>query len=377
MELRNPGFLKYMLVDNHILNIAERRTFPDEDVSLSALEFLGATALAFFPWSLTLPWALARVLRRPPRTVIDRIWLLVGLWGASFLLLVAASPFKLAHYGLPALPALALLVGKVWDEELGRREGARALRWILAPPVIALIAVALVAAAGWQGKVLIPSGTLSVVDLYSRNLGAKGVGAAFIPYERLVPWLAVVAVIFGAGAVSVALNAIRKNPAGALVSLLLVMVAFLPVTSKGMTLLAEARSPRPIIKFLARTVTSDDVVVHEGAMENTGSMVFALRQPVKILNGLRSNLAFGATFPEGRDTVWNVSQLQREWDGPRRIFLVSVEAPERSAVNGFPAERVQLLLEAGGRRLYSNRSAEALGANAVIRRGRGPSTLLD
>jgi len=28
-------------------------------------------------------------------------------------------------------------------------------------------------------------------------------------------------------------------------------------------------------------------------------MAFALGQQVKILNGLRSNLAFGATFPEG------------------------------------------------------------------------------
>ena len=377
MELRNPGFLRYMLVDNHVLNIAELRLFPDEDVSLSAPEFLGATALAFFPWSLMLPSAFARVLRWPWRTVSDRLWLLVGLWAGGFLLVVAASPFKLPHYGLPALPALALLIGRVWDDVLARREGAPALRRILALPLIALTTVTLVSVAAYQGKVLIPSGTLSVVDLYSRNLGARGVGAAFIPYEQLVPWLAVVAIIFGAGALGVAVSAIREHPAGGLVSLLVVVVAFLPVTSKGMTLLAEVRSPRPIIEFLTRMVETGDVVVHEGAMENTGSMVFALGQPVKILNGLRSNLAFGATFPEGRDTVWSDKRLWREWDGPSRIFLVSVEAPARSAVNGLPAERVRLLLEAGGRRLYSNRDVEVQKAKALVLDRRGRSTSVD
>ncbi len=360
VEARNPGFLKYMLVDNHVRNIAEQRVFPDEDVSLGALEFLGATALAFFPWSLTAPWGLVRALRPPWRTEVDRLWLLIGLWAAGFLAVVAASPFKLPHYGLPALPALALLVGKVWDDVLERREGAPGLRRFLAPPLLAFVAAAVVAAVAWRGRVLLPSGMLSVVDLYRRNQHAKGVDAAFIPYAQLVPWLAVVAVIFGAGALGVALSALRGRPLAGLVSLGLAIVAFLPVTARGMTMLAEVRSRRPIIDFLARTMEHGDVVVHEGAMENTGSLVFALGQPVKILNGLRSNLAFGATFPEGREVMWNDAELRREWSGPRRVFLVSVEAPERSAVWDLPPGSVQLLLEAGGRRLYSNRRAEVV-----------------
>lgn len=370
MELRNPGFLKYMLIDNHILNIAELRVFPDEDVSLTALEFLGATALAFFPWTLTLPWAFHPVFRRPWRTDTDRLWLLIGLWAVGFLAVVAVSPFKLPHYGLPAFPALALLAAKVWDDVLARRAGASSPRRILALSLVVLVTVTLVSVFAWQGRVLVPSGTLSVVDLYSRNQSAKGVGAAFIPFAQVAPWLAVVAIIFAVGSLAVALSVIRSRPLAGLASLMLVVVAFLPVTSKGMTLLAEARSPRPIIEFLTRTVESGDIVVHEGAMENTGSVVFALGQQVKILNGLHSNLAFGATFPEGRDAVWNVEQFQREWAGPRRVFLISVEAPAGSVVSGLPGEQVRLLLEAGGRRLYSNRSVEVPGTRLLVSRGR-------
>ena len=65
VEARNPGFLWYTLVDNHVLNFTRHRLFPDEDVPLGMLPFLGVTLLAFLPWSLATPWAVARGLRRP------------------------------------------------------------------------------------------------------------------------------------------------------------------------------------------------------------------------------------------------------------------------------------------------------------------------
>ena len=59
------GFLWYTIVDNHVLNFTRQRVFPDEDVPLGPLEFLGVTCLAFLPWALAVPWALARAFRRP------------------------------------------------------------------------------------------------------------------------------------------------------------------------------------------------------------------------------------------------------------------------------------------------------------------------
>jgi hypothetical protein len=76
---------------------------------------------------------------------------------------------------------------------------------------------------------------------------------------------------------------------------------------------------------------------------------------VKVVNGLLSNLAFGASFPEARDTFWDANRLAAAWGGERRVFLVSAADPARSATRGLPPESVHLLLTAGGRRLYSNR----------------------
>src|SRR5574337_871134 len=356
MEWRNPGFLWYAVMDNHVLNLAGFRTFPDEDVPLSATEFLGATAIGFLPWSLALPWAFVRAFRRPWETMEARLWLLLGLWGAGFLVLLTLSPFKLPHYGLPAFPALALLVAKVWDDTLAGRPQAPTLRALLIPPLVILIGLAAVCFAAWKGEALLPPGTLSVVDLSSRNMSAQGQSAPFISSEQLHRLLPIPTLIFGLGSLGIALALLRRLPGFGFGVLLAVMMAFLPLMSHGLTLLAGSRSARPIAEFLMKAAGPDDVVVHEGALENSGSLVLALDRPVKVARGERSNLAFGATFPEGAEIFWDDRRLREAWQGPRRVFLASIMAPERSMVRELPAGNVHLLLQAGGRWLYSNRS---------------------
>jgi hypothetical protein len=114
---------------------------------------------------------------------------------------------------------------------------------------------------------------------------------------------------------------------------------------------------------VALRAASGDLLAHEGALENSGSWLLTLdppgcaptRVPVKVVNGLVSNLAFGAGFPEARDTFRNADQLAAAWRGDRRIFLLSASNPERSVTRGLHPDSVHLLLAAGGRRLYSNR----------------------
>ena len=56
------------------------------------------------------------------------------------------------------------------------------------------------------------------------------------------------------------------------------------------------------------------------------------RAPVKVVNGLVSSLAFGAAFPEARDTFWDVDRLATAWRGDRRVFLLSASGLERSVI---------------------------------------------
>lgn len=355
MEWKSHGFLWYTVVDQHVLTFTRQRVFPDEDIPLTAAEFLGVTAIGFFPWSLALPWALVRAFRRPWQSVEARIWLLLGLWSAVTLAVFTFSPFKLPHYGLPAFPAMALVVAKVWDDALGGRPDAPSQRTLLGPPLVVLAGLAVFCLVAWRGHVTLPSGTLSLVEVYSRNLEARGQSAPFIPFEQLRPLLARLALIFGLGSVGLAVALWRRLPRFGLGVLFGVMVAFLPMTVEGLTLFSKSRSALPIANFIRQAAGPQNLVVHEGALENSGSLVLVLGRPVKIVDGRESNLAFGGTFPEARETFWGADRLREAWGGARRIFLVSVVKPERSVVRELPEGAVHLLLKRGGRWLYSNR----------------------
>lgn len=362
-EIRNPGFLWYTVVDNHLLNLARDRVFPDEDVPLSALEFLAVTAIGFMPWCLAAPWALWRRLRGPWPAGEERGWLLLALWAVGSLAVCTFSPVKLPHYGLPAFPALALLVAKLWDEVLERVPGAPSPRALLVPPLVLFAAAGTAAFLAWKGYVALPAGALSSADLATRNVAARGANLPFMSAEQLAPLLRSLAAIFGLGALAATLGLALRRPTIGLGALLAAMLAFLPFAAEGFALFARSRSVQMLSDAVTLRAAPGDVLAHEGALENSGAWLLALDPPgrtptpapVKVVNGLVSSLAFGAAFPEARDTFWDADRLATAWRGDRRVFLLSASGLERSVIRQLPPDRVYLLLAAGGRRLYSNR----------------------
>jgi len=354
VESANPGFLWYTVVDNHLLNVARQRVFPDEDVPLTALEFVLVTGGAFLPWALAAPWALARTLRRDWSGPADRAWLLFAVWSLLVIGFFTVAPFKLPHYGLPAFPALALLVARLWDDALARRPGAPSARALTVPIAVVFALAALAATAAWAGVLPVPRRVVSTVDVAARNLAARGQTAAERPLEAFGPVLVSCALVFAGGAVALGVAAWRRSAELGLAAAVAVMLAFLPAAGRGMGEFARGRSAGPIVAALERRAGPDDVVVHEGALENSGSVLLALRRPVRVVDGLVSNLAFGSTFPDGRDVFWDASRLREAWTTPGRRFLVSVRDPETSVVRWLPAGTVHLLATGGGRRLYSN-----------------------
>jgi 4-amino-4-deoxy-L-arabinose transferase-like glycosyltransferase len=355
MEWQNHGFLWYTFVDNHLLNLIRQRAFPDEDVPLGALEFLLVSVAAFLPWSLAAPWAVTRALRRPWTTAIDRLWALLAIWVILVVGFFTLSPFKLPHYALPAFPAMALLVARLLDAALSGEDGAPRVRAILIP-VVALLAVAAVASAlAWTGALRPLGVALGSVDLTTRNFAARGQAAPGDGLQVFRPLVATVALVLGAGAVGAGVALRRRRPEIALAVSLGAVLAFLPIAGRGMGEFARTRSVAPITETLLLRLRPGDLVVHEGAIENSASMLLALGRPVYLVDAMLSNLAFGATFPEARAIVWDHARLREAWNGPQRVFLVSVAPRERSVVRGLPPDRVHRLEAADGRWLYSNR----------------------
>jgi 4-amino-4-deoxy-L-arabinose transferase-like glycosyltransferase len=351
VELQNRGFIWYTVVDNHLLNVARQRMFPDEDVPLGSLEFLSVTVAAFLPWSLVVPTGVVRASRGWDGGRGGRLWKLVALWTAGVVGVSALSPFKLPHYGLPAFPAAALLAAGVYDDAIERTGQARALAVSSLLIFTAIAAAFVVAASG-----AIPPGleALTSVDVATRNLAARGEVAPAAPRAAWHAVFVAGAALFVVAAGMSGLAAWRRSARLAVFASIAAMIAFLPVAGAGMAEFGRSRSAAPVAEALARRVGTEDVVVHEGALENSGSVLLGLARPVRILNGLQSNLAYGATFPDARETFWDEARLLQEWQGGRRHFLVTATAPERSIVRRLPPGQVHLLARSAGHRLYAN-----------------------
>ncbi|HXL45858.1 MAG TPA: phospholipid carrier-dependent glycosyltransferase [Candidatus Binatia bacterium] len=333
IEARNPGVLRHMVVDNHLYALTRARL--DEGASLGPLGFLNLTVLGFLPWALVTPWAFARAFRRPWPDARARLWLLLGLWSAIVIGVFTLIPFRLPHHALVAFPALALLAARVWDEAIEGATRATPARTLLLPllGLFALVTAALVSVLTG----LRPVGFEALAGLDVTALARAGVA------------------IFALATAALGVAAWRRATALGVGVALAATIAFLPaVVADARDQLARARSVRPLTAALVQRLTPGDVVMHEGALETSASLLLVLKEPVRVVNGLQPDLAFGATLAEARDIFWDSPRLERVWVGPTRAFLISSVDPGRSVVRALPPASVHLIAQAGGRRLYSN-----------------------
>ncbi len=352
-EMRTPGFVWYTVVDNHVLNAVGARRFPDEDVPLSAVEFLAVGLLGAVPWIIPAALTVGSLARRrawhEPR---EMAWVVLALWAVGVFAATALSSFRLPHYGLPAYFAIALLAARGWEEQRGRG------LVVLHAGLFAGLALACALAWGSDGARFMDL-VLGATDIAARKSAAAGQEAPLPAFAAFRPLLGATAVVFAAGALALggcvaAFNRLsprarRLVPPFAVVA---VMLAMLPSVSAALSLVASHRSTGALGRELARRAVAGDVVVHEGPIENSGALEwYSGRRPV-IVDGRRSVLAFGALRPEARDLFWDAARLTETWLSGRRVWVVSVRSAERSVVASLPG--AMLVAVAGGRRLWVN-----------------------
>src|SRR6185369_14289250 len=223
----------------------------------------------------------------------------------------ALSPFKLPHYGLPAFPAMALLAARLWNEAIERPTGAPRSFTLLAPALLASLLVGGTALLTWAGVLGISPSAVTVADVSARNMAAQGQPVVTDFVAQCRPLLRTIAVIFGLVASALAVATWRRLPRLGVGALLAGMLAFLPLSAEGLALFAKSRSVRVMTDAILLRAEPGDVLAHEGPIENSASALLRLDQPVQIVNGLQSSLAFGSTFPEARGRFWDGAALAR------------------------------------------------------------------
>ncbi len=342
-EVRSPGFAWYTVVDNHVLNVARARHFPDEDVPLGALEFLTIAFLGAAPWVLAAAAAVAGLVRRRAwRDPREAPWVALALWAAGVLGLTVLSSFRLPHYGLPAYPAIALLAARGWRETRGRT-----LVVVHALGFAAVAVTAVLAAVGGQATFV--RQVMAATDVATRKAEEAGQVGALPPWATLWALLVATAVITGAGAVALA---VARRPVAAPAVALAAMLALLPCAGLGLAEVSEHRAVRGIAREIGRRAAPDDLVLHEGPLENSGALEWYSGRRPDIVDGRRSVLAFGATLPGAGERFWDPARLAAAWTGERRVWVLTTRAPERSVAARLPGARLAAV--EGGRWLWVN-----------------------
>ncbi len=350
VEARTPGTLWYTFVDNKILNAAGMRRFPDEDVPLTALEFVAVALLGAAPWSLAGLVSIGRLARRTRRRDPRELpWITLAAWVVGLVALTLASRFRLPHYGIPMYGALALLAARAWcDTALGA---------LVVTHAIGFAALGVGALLLWQsdGRAFVDL-VVSNTDVATRKTTVAGQPPPFPPWESIRPLLGHVGVVLVVGALLVLaalLLPARWRRAGAVTAVLATMLAVLPAAASALSLVSSYRAVRDLARTVAHDAAPADVIAHEGPIEASGAFEwYSGRRPV-IVDGTKSVLAFGATRPESRSIVWDEARLRDAWHGPRRVWLVSMRAPDVSIARSLPD--ACLVLATPTRWLYTNR----------------------
>jgi Dolichyl-phosphate-mannose-protein mannosyltransferase len=345
-EVRTPGYIWYTVVDNHLRNVARSRLFPDEDVPLTALQFLTVASLAAVPWIVAATATVVRLARRRAwRDAAELPWIALALWALGVFVATVASPFRLPHYGLPAYPAVALLAARAWRQSRSRG--------LVIAHAVGLAALAVACTLAWRsdGEVFMTR-IMETTDVASRKSAVMEQASPLPPWAEFQGIFGNTVAVFTVGALGAGAVASRRRfaaRAGA-VPTIVTMLALMPLVATALSLVATHRAVRSLGLEIARRAAARDVVAHEGPLENSGALEwYSARRPV-IIDGRRSVLAFAASRLGEADTFWDPDTARARWGTTDRIWAVTTRDPAHSLVARLPGARV--VAAAGGRWLY-------------------------
>ncbi len=330
MERAYPGFLGHHLVNEQFLRFLGWRHPPDI-IPFPLPGFWLFLFIWLLPWGLMLPEALYRFWRQTAAPAEAHRGRLLLLWPAVIMGFFSLSLTRIEYYSLPALPALALVLGWRLDRSL-KVPGDRSL------PVTLLLLGVLGLAVG----VLLPY--LEQMCAANRR-EFYGMFPLIQPVARQVS-LGVPLLALGGAAVG------WRRAWTALGFFSLVALALLFFTWKTLTVLAPLLSDQKPGEYIRRQAGPDDVVVMEAIEEFEYGSSLAFYSGRRLLMVQRRGLPqFPYTVAPAENYLITPQGLRELWEGPRRVLVLvdDVVPPEDFLENG------RVLLQLPGKRLLANR----------------------
>jgi len=361
MARAHPGFLRFYFLNEHLARFLGHRQLQNF-ASLPVATYLAVTLVWFCPWSLFLPVALQRCWPRNLSDRAERGSLLVLIWAGSVVGFFVLSAVRLEYYALPALPALALVVGRFWDREVASprdqvRSGGLTATWV----GLIAFAVCLVPAACLFPRL----GHLRFYNIFPDLAAPVPAGEEAIPpsvriyevpdFARLVPLFETVVGLIVVGTALSAWAWFRRRPGLALAGLALAMGAGLVTIEDGFRLYEPYRSIARLANVLRAEFRPGDQILVEGRYEQHAGLGFYTGQRVRVYRGLAGVLVYDANSQDPSGTFVSEEEFIRLWRGPARVYLLSA-APDGWARTRAVAPQTVLLGRTGNNWLFANRA---------------------
>jgi 4-amino-4-deoxy-L-arabinose transferase-like glycosyltransferase len=379
------GWAWFYLYNEHIARFLSKRIPHDYGLTPVWLFWL-YLVLWIMPWAIFLPTAIAdqiHILRSRALAAAreHEASLSLLLWALLVLGFFTLSN-RQEYYGLPALPALALMIGGILARAECTSSGIAnpatnrsALNWHLYAlvPLTTLVAIicgyfALTAPNPAPGADIVSLLAMATgPDVYNLSLSHMSdlTGAAMGFFRG--PLAATALGMLGVGLGSYLLR--RKNrtyaanlalAAAMIVTLLAAhegLARFYPILgSKSLALAinqaqydqaqqdqAQRKQPRP-----------DDLILLDGELTSGSTLIFYTGQQVHLLNGRVNGLWYGSFWPDAPRIYETEDSLRQLWSSSRRIFLFTYNPAVRTK-DLDPYGQVHALASAGGKTVITNR----------------------
>jgi 4-amino-4-deoxy-L-arabinose transferase-like glycosyltransferase len=366
------GWAWFYLYNEHIARFLSKRIPHDYGLTPVWLFWL-YLVLWIMPWAIFLPSSIAnqiRILRNRALagTHEHQASVVLFLWALLILGFFTLSN-RQEYYSLPALPALALMIGSILALALSTQSGvedptASTLKWHLYAlvPITTLVAIvcgyyALTAPRPAPGTDIVSLLTMAgSTQAYNLSLShVTDLTTAAMGFFR-GPLAATALGMLGIGIGSYLLRHGRRTYAAnltlaAFMTVILLaahegLARFYPILgSEGLALAinnAEKDHPSP-----------DDLIIIDGELTAGSTLIFYTGQQVHLINGRVNGLWFGSFWPDSPRIFETEESLHQLWASSRRIFLFTYN-PTARAADLTPYGTVHTLASAGGKTVLLN-----------------------
>jgi len=368
------GWAWFYLYNEHIARFLSKRIPHDYGLTPVWLFWI-YLVLWIMPWAIFLPPAIAdqiRTLRSRATAREHEASLSLLLWALLVLGFFTLSN-RQEYYSLPALPALALMIGGILARAECTSSGIAnpatnrsALNWHLYAlvPLTTLVAIlcgyfALTAPNPAPGADIVSLLAMaSHHEDYNLSLSHMSdlTGAAMGFFRG--PLAATAFGMLGIGLGSYLLRRKGRTYAANL-ALAAAMTVTLLAAHEGLARFYPILGSKSLALAINQALSNqsqhspDDLIVLDGELTSGSTLIFYTGQQVHMINGRVNGLWYGSFWPDAPHIFETEDSLHQLWASPRRIFLFTYNPTARTA-NLEPYGRVHTIASAGGKTILTN-----------------------